>query len=414
LGDLLEDSIAPNQLEYDAAFGRAIAILDHLNAPWFLTPGDHDVNPPNDYTPDSKDRTYVKFLETQYSRRLPVDGQHLYYSFDLNGYHFIALDSLEHLRTDPRWGNVFLSQVSSSQYEWLRSDLAKHRNSNGIVVFTHQPLWYNWTGWSRIHSLLRLFPVKAVIAGHFHYSQDEGELDGIRYVVVGATGADTKQGNVNAGNVQQVMVMTLSKGKPASFLSMSLPNGNPVTINSRNDMDRVQALDTMLDNNYYKNVSLFGICTPLCLVDGQLCRDEQRSEAVLKLCGLGNPIDVPIRVSIESISDWTLTASRFREGRGACAPANSAQDCVLSPSSGVTLSNDSLVDSANQPPLWKSGLAPSRNTPTSPVRLRLQVSFSGENGTNYVLDRELAATVFPKCGDLPVCASPVWRACAGE
>ena len=415
MGDLLEDSLANNELEYDAAFERASAILDHLNVPWFVTPGDHDVNPPKDKTPDSKCNSYVKYLATLYAKRFPVDGKHLYYSFDLKGFHFIALDSLENLRADPRWGDVFLSQVSSDQYKWLEIDLANHRNSKGIVIFTHQPLWYNWTGWSRIHALLRSYAVRAVVAGHFHYSQDEGELDGIRYVVVGATGADTKKGNINAGDVQQVMIMTLSEGRPASFQSLSLPDGKPIAIPSRRDMDRVQALDLMLDNNYQQNGGgLFGVCTPLCLINGQPYADERKTPPVLKLCGLGNPIDVDIHISLESASDWTLIAPKFLEGTGGCTPPSSAQSCVLPPSSGIALSNNSLVESRNQPPLWEAGLRAGHNNPEDLVELRMRVNFKGEQETDYMLERKLTAKVFTKCSNLPACPSPAWNQCAGK
>jgi hypothetical protein len=59
---------------------------------------------------------------------------------------------------------------------------------------------------------------------------------------------------------------------------------------------------------------------------------------------------------------------------------------VLVPSSGVTVSNDSLVDSANQPPLWKSAVVAAPNGAAGPVKLRLRVSFTGENGADYMLD----------------------------
>ena len=43
--------------------------------------------------------------------------------------------------------------------------------------------------WERVHRLLSRYPVRAVIAGHFHYSQRDALLDGIQYLVVGATGS---------------------------------------------------------------------------------------------------------------------------------------------------------------------------------------------------------------------------------
>jgi hypothetical protein len=416
VGDLLEDSVSKSEQDYDAQFSAATKILDQLNVPYFLTPGDHDVNPPGDYTPDSPKSAYRTYLERLYAKKFLTTDQRLYYSFNVNGFHFVALDSLEHLRTDPRWGDIFLSQISAEQFEWLKRDLEAHRTANAIVVFTHQPLWYNWTGWSKVHRLLRSFPVRAVIAGHFHYSQDDGQLDGIRYVVVGATGADVKQGNAAAGNVQQITLMTLKKNGPASFHSLALDSGVAIPMNSRADMDRVQALDTMLDNNYYKNYNEFGPCNPLCLIDGALYADAQKDPPQLRLCGLGNPVDVPVEVSIDQPSDWALIGPSFREGPNGCKVGGAAVSCTLPAASGILSSNDSSVSTSDPPPapLWKAGLAPkgSGNKTTS-VILSLRLSFNGETGTSYSLERKLLAQVAATCGVAPTqsCSSSVWQQC---
>src|SRR5437879_255854 len=53
-GDLVESSLSPS--EVTALFTQATGILDRLRAPWFLTAGDHDVNPPV-FQQDSPDRS---------------------------------------------------------------------------------------------------------------------------------------------------------------------------------------------------------------------------------------------------------------------------------------------------------------------------------------------------------------------
>ena len=73
-----------------------------------------------------------------------------------------------------RWGDVFRAEVSDDQLHWLEEDLTKHSSSKGTIVFTHQPLWYDAAAWQRVHRVLRDHHVLAVVAGHFHYSQDEG------------------------------------------------------------------------------------------------------------------------------------------------------------------------------------------------------------------------------------------------
>lgn len=60
-----------------------------------------------------------------------------------------------------------------------------------------------------MHQLLKEHGVTAVFAGHFHYDQDDGELDGVHYRVIGATGATIKNANRNAGGMHQVVVLTL-------------------------------------------------------------------------------------------------------------------------------------------------------------------------------------------------------------
>lgn len=138
-GDLIESSLPPDQVS--SLFNRAVSILNNLKMPWFLTPGDHDVNPPV-FLPDSKDfsrKTLYHNLYIKYNKFLGKDD---FYSFNVNGYHIIILDSLSHLHTDPRWGNVFLSQLGENQLRWLAKDLEEAKNAEGIVVFLHQPLWY--------------------------------------------------------------------------------------------------------------------------------------------------------------------------------------------------------------------------------------------------------------------------------
>ena len=98
--------------------------------------------------------------------------------------------------------------------------------------------------------LLRAYPVRMVIAGHFHYDQDEGEIDHIRYVVMGATGGQTKMADRASGGVNEVGVLTLH-GDMAEIELLPLDGKGPLPFSSRMDMDRVQALGLVLGNLYY-------------------------------------------------------------------------------------------------------------------------------------------------------------------
>lgn len=355
-GDLLETEIAPNEQEFQQQFTRAAGILSQAGVPWYLTPGDHDVNPPGDWNAGTTNTKYRDSFQQAYAKVEPRVKDRLYYSFDIDGYHFVALQSLEVLRTDPRWSDVYLAQVSEAQYQWLQADLREHRRAKGIVVFTHHPLWYNWTGWSRVHELLRQYPVRAVVAGHFHYAQDEGKLDGIRYLVVGATGAGTKQGNAAAGKLQHVTVMTLSKAD-AQFELVPVGSSDPAKWPPRRDMDRVQALDVLLSPKL----------VPSCLPAG--------SSETMALRGVGNPLDTTLDVEVAGAS--------LSYADGACLPESAPGHCLLRPAWQVSYVNNS------------GGYLQSPAAPLAKVKLgdgtqplKLTATFRSTDGT-YQLERSL-------------------------
>jgi 3',5'-cyclic AMP phosphodiesterase CpdA len=110
-GDLVETQFTPDQQKYRELFNRAAGLLNAGGAPWYLTPGDHDVNPPGDYTPDSSVRTFEGFFRAVYKYNGAPLPECLCYSFDIRGFHFVALNSLEHLGADPRWGGRLLLRL---------------------------------------------------------------------------------------------------------------------------------------------------------------------------------------------------------------------------------------------------------------------------------------------------------------
>ncbi|MEL6244950.1 MAG: metallophosphoesterase, partial [Pseudomonadota bacterium] len=208
VGDLLESAKPVPMMTAD--FARASSILDRLDAPWFLTAGDHDVNPPKRVT-GTDDRSREALFIDLYRKRNPAMSDRPYYSVEVDGWQLISLFSHDELHADPRWGNIFFARIADDQYAWLEATLAARRlDSSGTIVFIHQPLWYNWGDWARVHRLLATYGVRAVIAGHFHYSQDEGELDGIRYLIHGATGGRVKLTSPEYGGTHLVSVLTVS------------------------------------------------------------------------------------------------------------------------------------------------------------------------------------------------------------
>ena len=390
VGDMVESTQSEDQIK--VRFKQVTGILNQLPVQWYETAGDHDVNPPS-YQQDSPDRSRETLFKQLYSQINPKVAEQLYYSFDVKGYHFIALYTEEQLDTDPRWGNVFYAQISDAQYDWLQQDLATNANSAGIVVFLHQPHWYNWSGWSRVHELLRKFPVRAVIAGHFHYSQSEAMLDGIQYWVVGATGGDTKQGNPNSGDVQHVTVLQID-GSSLTLTSISLPPVPSMTWTPRHYMDRVQALAQILGNLYR-----FPTDSPVFLDGGKLvkaCGSADPAQLVIATSGdpekmlpggIGNPIELPVTLSIDVTAPASVTVTQGDFAPDMCQDSVGTFGCRLKPSAGVVVSNTSIVETAMKlPPLWTGtlGLAGSAPPVDTVIGVQVILSFIANNQTYLV------------------------------
>lgn len=298
VGDMVESIKGVHDFEgYEKYFDRAINIMNHLECPWFLTAGDHDVDPPG-FKPGSLDRSRETWFKTLCNKvDLPLK-ESLYYSFDFRGYHFISLYSLENLHTDPRWGPILLNKVPAKQLNWLKDDLENHKNSKGILVFLHHPHWYVWSNWSEVHQILKKYPVAAVIAGHYHYDQDGGILDGIRYLVIGSTGGVVKKSDSHSGGSYQFATLTLFKNKISDITLYDVETDSVLELTPRKSMDRLQALSCMMDklymdeNIYVQNGSLY---------------KRSDSGGYIKLTKIGlesiaNPIDLPIHVEITSMS----------------------------------------------------------------------------------------------------------------
>lgn len=390
-GDLLESRVSPEQ--YRIQFEQATRVLDKLRVPWHLAPGDHDVNPP-ERVPNSSDRTREQLFRELYGKRESLLAKTLSHSFDVGGYHFIALNSQEHLHADPRWGDVFLARLTGEQIAWLESDLNAHGTAKGIVIFLHQPLWYNWSGWMAVHQLLRRYPVRAVIAGHFHYDQDEGTLDGIRYCVVGAAGANVKQASRDAGRVHHVTVITLD-GDKVSIRLIPIDGTEPLNPTPRLDMDRIQAIDTLLSQ-----MSRADLGNAPCLKDNHLYGSKAQP-AKISLTQIGNPIDLPVRVNIQLIGD-KLSFSNPGFLAGNCQQVISNVQCVMAPGARVALSNTSSVAINNwfgpPRPLWESGLKVNQGDSISigdAIQIKVRLSFEGEQGEQYV--EGLATTTISAC-----------------
>jgi len=398
IGDLVESSVKNEQIKKD--YLQATGIIKQLGVPWYLTAGDHDVNPLS-WDVNPPDHSKEKYFQSLYVKDNPLAKNNLYYSFDKNGIHFISLYSLERLRTDPRWGNVFFSGIGDSQYEWLKGDLEKNKDKTAIVVYLHHPMWYNWSSWSRVHQLLKKYPVIAVIAGHFHYNQDEGELDGIKYLVVGATGGYIKNAGPNAGGIHHVTLMTID-GKKAEFLPLGVEPSVSMGFSSRYDMDRIQALSIILGNLYD-----FGKINTVFLKNNVLVGDccNKSSPAQLILMSLGNAAEFPVDIIItfkSGSSSIVLTDARFADDVYRSNPGNKLQ-CTLIPSCRISIANTSSVyvdKIKSKVPFWTGILGLKGSPPPEDTDICLTVSFSfiGSDGKRFRI-----STQYPVCTQLKIC-----------
>ncbi|MGJ3230884.1 MAG: metallophosphoesterase family protein [Oceanicaulis sp.] len=323
VGDLIESALPVEDMRAD--FDRARAHLDRLDAPWMLTPGDHDVNPP-DWETGSTDRSREALFKAWLSEADPGAADGFMRTRRVDGWAVIGLYSHDTLHADPRWGVTYMAAPSPAQLDALARELDAARDADGIVAFIHQPLWYNEIGWAPAHRLLADAGATLVIAGHTHYPQIEPARDGVTYMTVGAAGGSTKRGSPSAGALHHVTIVELGGGDPMITL-LPLDGGAPRPPEPRSAMDRVQAVDVMLGS-----LAVRPDLAPRLTAD---C--DAPDGARLSIPDLGSPIDKPLTLTV---SADRLAAPRFRDG--ACVESSQSA-CTVAPGYGVQSSNNSSV-----------------------------------------------------------------------
>jgi 3',5'-cyclic-AMP phosphodiesterase len=129
----------------------------------FQVPGEHDA-----VTGD--DRAYLGV----FGRGAAGTG---YYSFDLNGVHFLALVNAV--------ATQGMGHLGPAQLDWVRRDLAGRSSETPIVVFAHVPLFamYPAWGWStddavQALAMMKRFAAVTCLNGHVHQvmSKVEGNV----------------------------------------------------------------------------------------------------------------------------------------------------------------------------------------------------------------------------------------------
>jgi len=166
LGDFIEDV---NNKETDTqSFKKAIALLSLLKMPVYSLIGNHDI------------RTLT---EIEIANILGMEQ--MYYSFDYESYHFIAL-SFEMTGDHTKNKEDITAKVPQEEIDWLKNDLSK--TNKPTIVFIHYGLAEDdmkgnfWFEGNSQYALLenraelrKIFEdskkVKAVISGHQHWNR---------------------------------------------------------------------------------------------------------------------------------------------------------------------------------------------------------------------------------------------------
>ena len=197
------------------------------------------------------------------------------------------------------------------------------------------------------------------------------------------------------------MVSTLVlRGKKIDLKLLPIGSDSPKNFATRQDMDRIQALDQALDDladwQYEPGDAL-------CLNNGVVTSKQDGSPGAIRLRAIGNPIDIPVRFSASVEADG-LPPTPGKFARGFCRELV-RQDCVVDPGVTTKIANISAVEfrwpsmtevPADQvvpplSPLWEWLIPPKGFNPPEGTELRVRVrySFPPDSGAKYV-EQELS------------------------
>ena len=110
VGDLIEgytNDVAQLETEWKEFLG----FVDNLDMKFPFVAGNHDLSNP--------------LMHKIWCQRFGPE----WYSFDYKGVHFLCLSS-----ADPE------TRIGDRQFDWIRRDLAEHRDAHWTLVFVHKPL----------------------------------------------------------------------------------------------------------------------------------------------------------------------------------------------------------------------------------------------------------------------------------
>jgi len=131
----------------DAEFHLAKQILDSLNKPWHIIPGNHDAN-----WSESGTNSFKKIFGSETT------------DFSYGGYRFLGTVCGPNMRMSP-------GQVSRENIVWLDSTLENMPDKNQPVIFlNHYPIDSSLNNWFEVIDLLKKRNTQLILCGHGHHN----------------------------------------------------------------------------------------------------------------------------------------------------------------------------------------------------------------------------------------------------
>ncbi|NNF36695.1 MAG: hypothetical protein HKN68_21515 [Saprospiraceae bacterium] len=144
VGDLIEGYTEDTTI-LNAEWKEFMGFIDHLDAPFFYVPGNHDIT--------------NKVMEEKWNEIFGVT----YYHFKYKDVLFLCLNSEDNYRGTGK------GTIDDEQYAYIKKTIEENTDVRHTLVFLHQPLWIqnDTKRWNDVMALLEDRPHN-VFAGHYH------------------------------------------------------------------------------------------------------------------------------------------------------------------------------------------------------------------------------------------------------
>lgn len=122
----------------------AKCLLDDLNVPFYVIPGNHDCNWSESGTND-----FLRIFGSEY------------FGFEYGGYHFVGVGSGPNMRMGP-------GQIPREHLTWMASYLSEIKSNEPIIYVNHYPMDSGLNNWFEVMDMLKPHHVQLMLCGHGH------------------------------------------------------------------------------------------------------------------------------------------------------------------------------------------------------------------------------------------------------